>query len=98
MSMTSGITVSFGTVMQAQADVANTVSRIEQQLGDLRQYLAPLIASWDGGASGDYQVLQRRWDTTAADLNGVLSQISQLLGQAHDGYRATESANAAAWG
>lgn len=98
MSAATGITVSFGTVMQAQADVANTVSRIESQLGDLRQFLAPLVASWDGGASSDYQTLQKRWDTTANDLNAVLAQISQLLGQAHDGYRQTESANAACWG
>jgi WXG100 family type VII secretion target len=84
--------------MQAQSDVAHTVGRIEQQLGDLRQFLAPLVAAWDGGASVDYQALQKRWDTTAADLNLVLSQISQLLGQTHDGYRATESANAAVWG
>jgi hypothetical protein len=27
----------------------------------------------------------------------VLAQISQMLGQAHDGYRTTESANANAW-
>jgi 6 kDa early secretory antigenic target len=98
MSAASGITVSFGTVMQAQADVANTVSRVESQLGDLRQFLAPLVASWDGGASSDYQTLQKRWDTTANDLNAVLAQIGQLLGQAHDGYRQTESANAGVWG
>ena len=65
---------------------------------DLRQFIAPLVASWEGGASSDYQSLQKRWDTAAADLNAVLAQIGQLLGQAHDGYRATESANAACWG
>jgi early secretory antigenic target protein ESAT-6 len=96
-SAPGGMTVTFGTVSQAQADVANTVSRIDGQLHDLRQFLAPLVAAWDGGASMDYQVLQKRWDTSAADLNTVLGQISQLLGQSHDAYRATESANAAAW-
>lgn len=93
----SGITVTFGTIAQAQSDVANTVARIDSQLGDLRQYLAPMIAAWDGGASTDYQALQKRWDSAAGDLNMVLGQISQLLGRVHDGYRATESANASAW-
>ncbi len=93
----AGITVTFGTISQAQGDVANTVGRIDQQLNDLRQFLSPLVASWEGGASADYQVLQKRWDGAAGDLNAVLAQISQLLGQAHDGYRQTETANAAAW-
>ena len=93
----SGITVTFGTITQAQGDVANTVSRMDQQLNDLRQFLAPMVATWEGGAAADYQVLQRRWDTAANDLNGVLGQISQLLGQAHAGYTATESANARMW-
>ena len=97
MSASSGITVSFGTVSQAQGDVANTVGRIDQQLADLRKFIAPLVASWEGGASTDYQALQKRWDSAAGDMNAVLAQISQLLGQAHEGYRSTESANAGAW-
>jgi 6 kDa early secretory antigenic target len=95
---TSGITVTFGTISQAQGDVANTVSRVDGQLNDLRQYLAPLVASWEGSASSDYQVLQKRWDTAAADMNQVLAQISQMLGQTHDSYRQTEQANAGMWG
>jgi WXG100 family type VII secretion target len=93
----AGITVAFGTVAQAQGDVTNTVSRIDQQMADLRQFISPLVASWEGGASADYQVLQKRWDSAATDLNSVLAQIGRLLGQAHDGYRTTESANAATW-
>ena len=97
MSVMPGITVTFGTISQAQADVSNTVARMDQQLGDLRSFLAPLVAAWEGGASTDYQVLQKRWDTAAGDLNTVLGQISQLLGQSHDSYQSTESANASAW-
>ncbi len=93
----SGITVTFGTISQAQSDVSNTVSRMDQQFDDLRQFLAPMVSTWEGGAAADYQVLQRRWDTAATDLNGVLGQISQLLGQAHASYTATESANAQMW-
>jgi 6 kDa early secretory antigenic target len=97
MSSASGVTVSFETVSRAQSDVSNSVARMNQQHGDLRNFIAPLVASWEGGAASDYQVLQKRWDTAAQDLNAVLAQISQMLGQAHDGYRTTESANANAW-
>ena len=98
MSMNaSGITVTFGTISQAQADVSNTVTRIDQQLSDLRQYLAPLVASWEGGAATDYQALQRRWDGSANDLNAVLGQISSLLGRAHESYTVTESSNVSVW-
>ena len=96
--MSTGITVTFGTISQAQTDVGNTVAQIDGQLNDLRQFLAPMVSAWQGGAATDYQVLQKRWDTSAADLNGVLLQISRLLGQANSGYQATESANAAVWG
>ncbi len=98
MSAATGITVTFGTIAQAQGDVSNTVARMNGQLDDLRAFLAPMVSTWEGGASSDYQVLQKRWDTAAADLNTVLMQISQLLGQANQGYQATEMANASVWG
>jgi WXG100 family type VII secretion target len=94
---TSGITVTFSTISQAQADVANTVGRIEGQLSDLRSFLQPMVSTWEGGASSDYQVLQKRWDTAAADLNAVLGQISRLLGEAEASYRATENGIASTW-
>jgi 6 kDa early secretory antigenic target len=94
----SGITVTFATIQQAQGDVAATVNRVDGQLNDLKSYLAPLVASWEGSASTDYQTLQRRWDSASSDLNRVLAQISQMLGQTHDTYQQTESANRGIWG
>jgi 6 kDa early secretory antigenic target len=96
--MSTGITVTFGTIQQAQSDVSQSVSRIDGQLNDLRQFLSPMISSWEGGASTDYQALQRRWDSAASDLNAVLQQISQMLGTTHQSYTSTESSNAGAWG
>ena len=95
--MSTGTTVTFGTISQAQSDVSNTSARMDGQLNDLRSYLAPMVGAWSGGASDDYKVLQQRWDGAAADLNAVLMQISQLLGQANQGYQATEQANASVW-
>ena len=61
----------------SDTDVA--AGHIEQQLGDLKGYLAPLVASWVGQASRDYQALQQRWDQSADDLNAVLREIASAL-------------------
>jgi 6 kDa early secretory antigenic target len=94
---TSGITVTFATISQAQGDIASTASRMNSTFSDLKSYLAPLVASWEGAAASEYQTLQARWDNAANDLNVVLEQISRITGQTHDNYRATESANTAVW-
>jgi 6 kDa early secretory antigenic target len=94
----SGITVTFGTIQQAQGDVAATVSRVDGQLNDLKSFLAPLVASWEGSASSNYQTLQKKWDTSATELNQALQSISQMLGQTHDTYQQTESSNRGIWG
>jgi WXG100 family type VII secretion target len=79
-------------------DTDAIASQIAQQLGDLKTYLAPLVASWSGEASGDFQALQAKWDASANDLNQVLRQISQSLRTAGDNYSNTERANKQIWG
>ena len=96
--MTDGhILVTFGSVLEAAGDTDAIAGRIEQELGDLKGYLAPLVASWTGVASGDYQALQRKWDAGAADLNAVLRQIAQALRTAHGNYAEAEQQNASIW-
>ena len=93
----SEIKVSFGALEAARADVSGTAARISTQLGDLKGFLAPLVAGWEGQAATEYQVEQRRWDTAAAVLAGVLAQIGVALGVANDSYRQVEQVNAARW-
>ena len=64
---------------------------------DLRRFLAPLVAGWEGQAATEYQATQRQWDTAAADLAAVLAQIGVALGAANDSYRQVEQVNAARW-
>jgi 6 kDa early secretory antigenic target len=92
------ITVTFGTIQQAQGDVSTTVSRVESQLNDLKSYLAPMVSTWEGSAATEYQGLQKKWDTSASDLNTVLQQISQMLGSTHESYQQTETSNRGIWG
>src|SRR5712664_3391709 len=98
MSQDGQILVTFGAVNEAAMDADGVASQIAQQLGDLKAYLAPLVASWSGEASSDFQALQAKWDSSANDLNQVLRQISQSLRAAGDNYSNTERANKQIWG
>jgi WXG100 family type VII secretion target len=89
--------VSFAALESARADVAQTAMRISGRLDELRRFLAPLAATWDGRAAQDYQARQRQWDTAATDLAAVLGQIGVAVAAANDGYRQVEQANAARW-
>jgi early secretory antigenic target protein ESAT-6 len=97
MSGEGNIVVTFGAVNEAAMDTDAIASQIAQQLGDLKTYLAPLVASWSGEASGDFQALQAKWDASANDLNQVLRQISQSLRLAGEQYQAAEKANSSVW-
>ena len=98
MSGDGHIQVTFGAVNEAAMDTDGIASQIAQQLADLKTYLAPLVASWSGEASGDFQALQAKWDASANDLNQVLRQISQSLRTAGDNYLNTERTNKQIWG
>jgi 6 kDa early secretory antigenic target len=94
---TSEIKVTFGALGAAQGDVATTASRITGQLEDLKRFLAPMVATWQGQAAVEYQARQRQWDSAAADITAVLSHIGVALGTANDSYQQVERANAARW-
>jgi 6 kDa early secretory antigenic target len=92
------IKVTFAELGAAQGAVAGTAARISGTLEDLKRQLAPLVATWEGQAATDYAARQRQWDAAAADLAAVLARIGTALGQANDGYRQVEAANARRWG
>jgi WXG100 family type VII secretion target len=97
MSTDGRMLVTFAAINEAAMDADSIASQIAQQLSDLKSYLAPLVATWSGQASSDFQALQARWDASAEDLNQVLRQMSQALRSAGEQYQATESANTSIW-
>ena len=97
MSTDGRMLVTFAAINEAAMDADAIASQIAQQLSDLKSYLAPLVATWSGQASSDFQALQARWDASAEDLNQVLRQMSQALRSAGEQYQATESANTSIW-
>jgi early secretory antigenic target protein ESAT-6 len=93
----SEIKVTFGALEAARADVGGAAARISARLEELKRFLAPLVATWEGQAATEYQARQRQWDTAAADLAAVLAQIGVALGAADESYRQVEQANTARW-
>lgn len=93
----SEIKVTFGELAAAQQNVAGTTQRITARLDELRRYLAPMAATWEGQAATDYRTRQRQWDSAAADLTAVLGRIGVALGAANDNYQQVEQANARRW-
>jgi WXG100 family type VII secretion target len=91
------IKVTFGAIDSAASDTDTIATQIDQQLDDLKAYIAPLVASWTGEASTDYQALQTKWDTSAAELNQILRQISTALRTSNENYNSAEQANKAVW-
>jgi WXG100 family type VII secretion target len=90
--------VTFSAIENAAGDNDITAGNIDSQLADLRSYLAPLVASWEGSAAEGYQALQAKWDAAVDDLNAVLRQIAMNLRTAQDNYQSGEQANSATWG
>ena len=91
------IKVTFGALEVARTDVGATANRISGQLEELKRFLAPMVAGWEGQAATEYQATQRRWDMAAADLAAVLARIGVALGTANESYQQVERANAARW-
>ncbi|MEJ2857446.1 MULTISPECIES: WXG100 family type VII secretion target [unclassified Saccharothrix] len=95
--MNDRIEVNFGELASAAGNISSQASQVEQQLEDLKARLAPVIAQWDGGASEAYQEAQRKWDTSAADLQSVLASIGVAVQQATEAYEAAENTNRGRW-
>jgi WXG100 family type VII secretion target len=96
--MSGHIMVNFSTVSNAAQEVKATAGRIEAQLNDLKQGVQRIAQSWEGSAQEGYRARQAQWDSSAADLHQVLSQISSALENAAQNYTATENKNSAIWG
>jgi len=99
MSGNSGasVLVTFAALAEAAQAIQRTSANLNTKLEDLKSELGPVVATWTGTASENYQVQQQKWDQAQQDLNQVLQAIGKATEAAHDAYTTTESSNAAAW-
>jgi WXG100 family type VII secretion target len=91
------VLVTFGEIEAGRANVASTANRVQQTLDDLKQFLAPLVATYTGAAAEAWQVKQAEWDKAAADIRQILASIGVALGTANDAYQQAEHSNTQRW-
>jgi early secretory antigenic target protein ESAT-6 len=92
------VLVTFAALAEAAQTIQSTYNNLNTKLTDLEGQLKPVVASWTGSASENYQQQQAKWNSAQSDLNTVLQAIGKAVEAAHDAYSQTESANTKAWG
>ncbi len=95
--MPDGIKVTFGGLEAAAGSISTQAGKVQSSLDDLKSYLQPLVATWTGTASEQYQAHQAQWDKAAADLQSVLAAIGTAVQRAAEDYRDGERNNANRW-
>lgn len=87
----------FASIDAARMDIQQSSARLNAALSDLKNYLAPLVASWEGEAAEAYQVQQNKWDRAQDELNSVLERIGRAVGAGNDQMNETNHRAATAW-
>lgn len=90
----SRVGADFGRLSNTQQHLQSTTQQMNSTLEDLKGYLRPMVSTWTGEASTNYQQYQKQWDQSAADLNQVLQSISRALDETNNQMQSTEKSNA----
>lgn len=97
--MTSGqITYNHGPIESLVGQVGSASTALRTTLDDLKSYLAPLVAEWEGDAAIAYQAHQQDWDQAAAALQSMLTEIARAAGQGNQGMADADRRAAQGWG
>lgn len=95
--MSDKVLVTFAALAEAAQQIQSTYNNLNTKLTDLENTLKPVVSTWTGNASENYQVQQQKWNQAQTDLNTVLQAIGKAVEAAHDAYTSTETANSQAW-
>ena len=97
--MSSGqITYNHGPIESLVGQVGSASTALRTTLDDLKSYLAPLVAEWEGDAAVAYQAHQSDWDQAAAALQAMLAEISRAASHGNQGMAAADRRAAQGWG
>ena len=88
----------FGGIATAADDIRSTSASINGLLGDLKQRIQPMVATWEGDSSDAYQQSQREWDQAADELNQILNTIANAVSEGNDRMADINRRAAASWG
>lgn len=87
----------FASIEASRMDIAQSASKLNTMLDDLKAYLQPLVSTWEGEAADAYKAQQLKWDRATAELNQVLDRIGVIVGQGNDAMNDTNRRAAASW-
>lgn len=88
---------SFGQIEALTLRIDSVQAQMNSKLGDLKAYIAPLVADWEGDASLAYQEQQARWDSSALELNQILDAVGRVVGQGNADMQQVNTAAANSW-
>lgn len=91
------VLVTFAALANAAQSIQSTSNNLNSKLDDLQSQLKPVVSTWTGSASENYQVQQQKWNQAQTDLTQVLQAIGKAVEAAHEAYTNTETSNARAW-
>ena len=95
--MGDNVKVNFAELASAASSISSSAQQVQQQLEDLKQQVVKVMGSYEGAAAEAYQQKQAQWDTSAADLQAVLSSIGIAVRDAGEAYQSAEKANESRW-
>jgi WXG100 family type VII secretion target len=89
--------VQFGAMATGEADFASVYQSLQSTLSTLESQLQASLNTWTGSAQQAYYAAKAKWDTAAADMATVVSQLGQVVGVANANYQGAERVNASMW-
>lgn len=75
----SGIMVNFVELAAAEHNVASAAHRLNIDLADVHQHLAPWMGTWTGQLAEEYRHRQRQWDDQLVALTAHLGGLATAL-------------------
>lgn len=78
-------------------DVLGSAQSLQSRLDDLKAYIAPLVAEWQGEAAQQYGQHQAEWNRAADSLQNMLRAVASAAGRGNDAMQAADRAAAGAW-
>jgi WXG100 family type VII secretion target len=89
--------VQFGAMATGEADFASVYQSLQSTLSTLESQLQASLNTWTGSAQQAYYAAKAKWDTAAADMATVVSQLGQVVGVANTNYQGAERVNTSMW-
>ena len=82
---------------QGASDIQAVSLAMNNELDELKGFLASKIASWEGPAREAYSQAQGQWDTSFTHMQTVLAKASATVTTVGENYQTAEGANQSIW-